>query len=257
MRKGRDPYALDMQVKYDRLILIMDDDELEQFCRQWVEALLEYAQVHRFAGPGDKGRDVVGFLTPQRHEGPWDNYQCKQYRERLKLNDGLLAVGKVLYWASRGEFTPPRRFYFVAPKGLNQKLAGLVDKPSEFRETLVDKWDAACASKIIVGQKILIDAALQAVLDAFDYTEIHKITVDEMMVNPAIKPLLFARYGADPGDYPRGTVPAEVGVEELKYLRALVEAYSEREKLTFAAPRCGVRPCDARVRSARPSRALF
>lgn len=223
-----------MPIKYDRLILIMDDDELEQFCRQWVEGLADYVEVHRFAGPGDKGRDVVGFVTPQRHEGSWDNYQCKQYRERLGLNDGLLAVGKVLYHASRGEFIAPRRFYFVAPKGLNQKLAALIDKPSEFKQALIDKWDAACASKIVTGQKIAIDAALQSVIEAFDYTAIYKVTVDEMMADPAIKPLLFAKWGADPGDYPRGVVPTDVTIDELKYVRALVDAYGEREGAAFA-----------------------
>jgi hypothetical protein len=225
---------LDMQVKYDRLILIMDDDELEQFTRLWVERLSGYREVHRFAGPGDKGRDVVGFLTAQRHLGEWDNYQCKQYRQRLGLNEGLLAVGKVLYWASRAEFTAPRRFYFVAPKGLNQKLTALVDKPSEFKKTLVDKWDIACGSKIISGQKIDIDPALAKALDSFDYSSIHKITVDGMLADSSIKRLLFETYGADPGDYPRGTIPPDIGVEELKYLRALVDAYEEREKVSFA-----------------------
>jgi hypothetical protein len=129
-----------MAVRYDRLILIMDDEELEQFCRQWVEGRSGYKEVRRLAGPRDKGRDVVGFLTEQRHEGEWDNYQCKQYRERLGLNEGLLALGKVLYWASRGEFTSPRKFYFVAPKGLNQKLTSLIDKPSEFKQILIGKW---------------------------------------------------------------------------------------------------------------------
>ena len=223
-----------MQVKYDRLILIMDDDELEKFCREWVDGLAGYVEVHRSAGPGDRGRDVVGFVTAQRHEGPWDNYQCKQYRERLGLNDGLLAVGKVLYWASRGEFTAPRGFYFVAPKGLNQKLAALVDKPSEFKQSLIDKWDIACGGKIISGQNITIDAALQAVIEAFDFTSIFKVTVDEMLKDPAIKPLLFKKYGADPGDYPKGTVPVDVGAEEQRYLHAMVDAYSEREKSAFA-----------------------
>ena len=225
-----------MQVKYDRLILIMDDNELEQFCRQWVTALPGYNEVQLMAGPGDKGRDVVGFLTSHRHDGEWDNYQCKQYRQPLGLGEGLLAVGKVLYWASRGDFTVPRRFYFVAPKGLTQKLALLIDKPSKFKKTLIDNWDAACASKIVSKQNIPIDNALQAVLDAFDYTEIRKIAVDEMMDNSAIKPLLFAKYGADPGDYPRGTVPTNVSGDEQKYLLALVDAYSERENSTFDTP---------------------
>lgn len=223
-----------MQIKLDRLILSLDDDELEKFCRQWVEGISIYFEVRRYAGSGDQGRDVVGFLTKDRHEGEWDNYQCKQYRQKLSLPEGLLAIGKVLYWASRGDFTAPRRFYFVAPKGLNKKLDTLIDKPTEFKQSIRDNWDAACGSKIITGKKIAIDAELSKILDAFDYTAIHKITVDEIIKDPAVRPLLFDRYGLDPGEYPKGVVPADIGVEEQVYLRALVDAYSERAQSTFA-----------------------
>jgi hypothetical protein len=223
-----------MSVKYDRLILIMDDAELEQFCRQWVDGRLGYTEVRRFAGTGDKGRDVVGFLSPQRHEGLWDNYQCKQYRKLLGMTEGLLAVGKVLYWASRGEFTAPRKFYFVAPKGLNQKLAALVDKPGEFKQTLLSKWEEVCGKKIIKDQNLPLDKALTDTIQSFPFHEIHKITIDELMDDPATVPLLVERYGADPGHYPPGTVPAVVGEDELRYLRALVDAYGERENSPFA-----------------------
>jgi hypothetical protein len=41
-----------MAIKYDRLILIMDDTELEQFCRQWVDRRLGYIEVRRFHDHG-------------------------------------------------------------------------------------------------------------------------------------------------------------------------------------------------------------
>lgn len=223
-----------MTVRYDRLIITMDDDELEQFCRRWVEGLSNYHEVRRFAGTGDKGRDVVGFLTKDRHEGLWDNYQCKQYRVKLTQPGGLLAIGKILYWASRDEFVIPRRFYFVAPNGLNQKLDKLVQKPAALKQALIDNWDTACAANIIAGTHIPLDAVLMAAIDAFDFTEVHKLTVDEMMADPAVKPLLFEKFGADPGKYPPGIVPLDVGGDEQKYLDALVAAYGEREKVTFS-----------------------
>ena len=200
-----------MSVKYDRLILIMDDVELEQFCRQWVSGRPGYVEVRRLGTTGDKGRDVVGFVTPQRHEGPWDNYQCKQYRKPLGLTEGLLAVGKVLYWASRDEFTAPRKFYFVAPKGLNQRLAALIDKPEEFKAALLSKWNEACGKKIINNQILPLDEALKQTINNFPFHEIHKITIDELMDDPGTVPLLVERYGADPGQYPSGIVPVDVG----------------------------------------------
>ena len=48
-------------IRYDRLILQMDDDELELFCRAWTDKKLGYTDVKRFAGPGDS----PGFLLWQ------------------------------------------------------------------------------------------------------------------------------------------------------------------------------------------------
>jgi hypothetical protein len=96
------------QLQPDRQILAMTDTDLEQFVRDWVELKKkDYVEIERFTGPGDQGRDVVGYLAKQRHEGPWHNYQCKQYGKPIPLGVGLSELGKVLYYASRGEFTPP------------------------------------------------------------------------------------------------------------------------------------------------------
>lgn len=39
------------QIRYDRLIMQMGDDELEKFVREWVLKKREYAEVERFTGP--------------------------------------------------------------------------------------------------------------------------------------------------------------------------------------------------------------
>jgi hypothetical protein len=59
-----------MQVIHiERQILALTDDQLEQFVRQWTTHKNEYLEVQRFTGPGDMGRDVVGYITNERHEG--------------------------------------------------------------------------------------------------------------------------------------------------------------------------------------------
>jgi hypothetical protein len=45
--------------RYDRLLLSLDDTELEEFVRQWVVRISQYVEVERFTGTGDMGRDVV------------------------------------------------------------------------------------------------------------------------------------------------------------------------------------------------------
>ena len=58
--------------RYDRRLLALDDTELEEFVRQWVSRK-QYYEVERFTGTADMGRDVVGFLSKDRHEGAWHN----------------------------------------------------------------------------------------------------------------------------------------------------------------------------------------
>lgn len=220
-------------VRYDRLILLLDDEQLEKFCRDWVEKKSGYVEVRRFAGPGDKGRDVVGFKSDQRHDGAWDNYQCKQYLRGVSRPQGLLAVGKVLYWATQGEFKPPDNFYFVAPKGVARKLESLIDKPSEFRDALLSEWDTVCASSITTKASVPLDASLKQVIEEFPFKNVKALSLDDIMADAAVKPLLIEKWGADPGKYPPATVPTHISAAEMRYIGELVHAYSERAKADF------------------------
>jgi hypothetical protein len=181
----------------------MDDRELEQFCRALVEKKSGYFEVKRHAGTGGLGRDVVGFLTDQRHDGEWDNYQCKQYRSGVAQTHGLLAIGKVFYWAWKGEFTAPRKFFFVAPKGLARKLDGLLDRPNELKKMLLDNWDTTCAKNITNKETIALCTSLRAFIEAYDFKNVHSINIDQLMADSAVKPLLIEKFGADPGERER------------------------------------------------------
>lgn len=221
-------------MQYDRLVIALSDEELERFTREWIaEKKAMYFEVKRFGGAGDLGRDVAGFLTPQRHEGPWHNYQCKQYRARLPTGEGVLAVGKVLYFAQQGEFTAPERFSFVAPKGLNRNLQKMVDNPGLFKSKVIDGWDEHCSEKIADGRKIALTAELRTFIDGFDFSRIERLTLDEMLEDPHVKPVLFRWFGADPGPAPRGVVPSNVAVTELRYLRQLLDAYEDRDSAAY------------------------
>jgi hypothetical protein len=221
------------QIRYDRLIIALNDEDLEKFVREWTSHKEEYAEVDRFTGPGDMGRDVVGFLTKERHEGPWHNYQCKQYGRSLQTLVGLREVGKILYFSHRGEFTAPTAFFFVAPRGVNRNLKRFIAKPSEFRRELLEKWDEYCADAISKGTHIALDAPLRALIEAWDFSLIRSISVDAMLEDLASKPVLYSWFGADPGPPPFGKVPGEVEAREMPYIVQLLDAYGEREKCTF------------------------
>lgn len=221
------------QIRYDRLILSLTDDELENFVREWTGHKREYTEIERFTGPGDRGRDVVGFLTNQRHEGPWHNYQCKQYGRTLQTVVGVREVGKVLYFSHCGEFTAPTAYFFVAPRGVNRNLKRLIANPSQFRSELLEKWTDYCADEITEGKHIELDPGLRATIEAWDFSQIHSISVDVMLDDPASKPVLHSWFGADPGPPPAGQVPGELEAREMPYIRQLLDAYGEREKCSY------------------------
>jgi len=219
----------------DRLILQLPDDELEKFVRQWVKHLEVYVEVQLFANPGDMGRDVVGYHTSKRHEGNWDNFQCKQYGGTLPTATGVLDVGKVLYYASRGEFTLPTKFYFVAPRGVNRTLRRLIAKPSEFKATLANDWDKYCADKIVVGQHISLDAALRTLIENWDFSRIASLSVHELLENAASKAVMAKWFEQDPGPPPAGVVPRDIEAHEMPYVQQLLDAYGERDGKSFAS----------------------
>jgi hypothetical protein len=185
--------------RYDRLIIALNDDELEGFVREWALRKTEYLEVQRFTGPGDMGRDVVGYLSKRRHEGPWHNYQCKQYGKSLQTAVGLREIGKLLYFSFCGEFVPPTAYFFVIPRGVNRNLKRLIANPSKFRTELIITWDAYCANEISGGKNIPLDASLRTFIEAWDFSAIRALSVDDILGDAVVKPALYKWFGADPG----------------------------------------------------------
>ena len=100
----------------------IDDDQLEEFIELWIEQKSnDYHLVERIGAANDKGRDVIGFLNPSKHEGPWHLYQCKRKTRGSKLGrpEGLCELGKVFYHHSQGVYaTLPTKYVFVSPRGI-------------------------------------------------------------------------------------------------------------------------------------------
>jgi hypothetical protein len=219
----------------DRLILQLPNDELEKFVREWAGYLNSYVAVQLFAGPGDLGRDVVGYHTDKRHEGEWDNFQCKQYGGTLPTATGVLDVGKVLYYAHRGEFTAPMKFTFVAPRGVNRTLRRLIANPSQFKTTLINDWKKYCEHGIVSGQQVALDPALRAFIENWDFSRIISLSVHDLLDDPASKPVMAKWFGQDPGPPPTGVVPTHIERQEMPYVQQLLDAYGERDGKIFAS----------------------
>jgi hypothetical protein len=169
-------------------------------------------------------------LTDQKHDGPWHNYQCKQYGKTISTEVGLRELGKILYNASEGNFDPPNSYFYVAPRGINRNLVRHISKPSELKQVLIDNWDKYCADGIVEGKTISLDGKLKEIVNNFEYKNVHSIGLDQILDDDAAKPVLFKWFGADPGPAPAGAVPADHTNLEQTYISQLYTVYAEREK---------------------------
>lgn len=223
-------------IRYDRQILALDDDGLEAFVTNWInKKKSDYVEVERFTGPGDMGRDVVGFLTKDRHEGSWHNYQCKQLGRTLQPGSAIFEIGKILYFSYIKKFTAPSAYFFVAPRGVSRTAENLIFNPGAFKQAVLENWGKHCEKKIVQGTAIPLDAPLRAHITAYDFSRISKLTIHNILADPAVKPVLVERFGADPGPPPKGITPADVQPFETPYIRQLLDAYGERDHQQYAS----------------------
>ncbi|MBV8254833.1 MAG: hypothetical protein JO154_19690 [Chitinophaga sp.] len=223
--------------QYERLILSLTDDDLEKFVLDWVDQQKsKYVRSQKFSGPGDAGRDVVGFLTKEYHSGPWHNYQCKQYAKKLVTSLAVSEIGKILYYAQQGKFTAPEKYYFVVPRGVNRNLEDLLLKPQDFKSALVRDWDKYCLETIIEGTKVPLSEELKSFIEGYDFSNITSIAVHDILKGDSIQPVLDKWFNQDPGPAPTVVPPDEIQENETGYVNQLLAAYSERESQNFNEP---------------------
>lgn len=222
-------------LSYSRSILAMGDKELEVFVHRWVaQQKKEYFDHDEFGNANDLGRDVVGFVTASRHEGAWDNYQCKMLGKTLDDAAMHQEIAKILYYSSEGEFTPPRKYVFVAPKGFNRKAERLLNNPQKFRKEMIDEWDVRCAKKITAKKTLPLTPSLRKIIEDFDFTCISGVDVAKMLTLEGIEFVLADTFGDDPGSAPSGVVPEELSSEESEYIHQLLKVYSDHSKIPFS-----------------------
>ncbi|MDQ0390230.1 ABC-three component system protein [Labrys monachus] len=211
-------------------VLLMSPKGLERFVHRWVAMQLSsYVDHYEFGDASDMGRDVGGFVTAARHEGEWDNFQCKMLAKPLDAATLFEEIGKTLYFASEGHFTAPRKYFFVAPKGFNRGAEELLHNPERFRAMMLSEWDARCSRKIRTnGEAVPMASTLQQVIKSFAFQNVEGWDVDKMLALPGMNKLLADTFGDDPGEAPRGTVPISIANEEAVYIGQLVSIYSER-----------------------------
>ena len=196
-----------MPLKESALILKLDSDELEELVKKWLALEREiYFDFSRSSGAYDRGLDAVGFLTKERHDGDWDNFQCKQLRSTLKDGEFFSEIGKVFYYASLKEFTLPRRY----------------------------EWDERCAGKIVSKKRILLSPELRAAIEGYDFSNIEAWNNNKLVEHPNVRKVLHHFVDVNPGSAPEGTVPSTVDSIERALVDQLIGLYEDDCEEKFA-----------------------
>lgn len=212
-------------------LMEIDDTQLEEFIEVWVERRSQqYDRIERTGAANDKGRDVIGFLTRARHEGPWHLFQSKRKTRGGKLgkSEGLAELGKVFLHHCQGAYkTLPEKYVFVAPRGIVGSLMDLINNPSTLGTALIDGWDEHCSKSITRRETVALTPEIRAAIEGFDFSRVEHLTAPMLVKDQAAGPALSKVLGLVPDEAPVGEAPQAIQPEEAHYVDQLRHVYGE------------------------------
>jgi hypothetical protein len=214
-------------------LLLYNSTDWEAFTQEWVTAVgKDYIKIGRFSGAGDMGVDVAGFRDQNKFKGNWDNYQCKYYADPISTNVACEEIGKLIWYCFKGEFDPPQRYYFVAPKAVAPSLKKLLSN-GKLKAEVKARWDKVCRTKITTTQVILLEDTFLAYFDKFDFRCFDYKDGLELVDDHRKSPYFAARFGGGLPDRPVvNKPPPHTGPSESRYIEQLYAVYSERKSET-------------------------
>jgi hypothetical protein len=214
-------------------IILYSAGQWEEFVHEWVHFCLRklYIEVHRFSGANDKGIDIVGFADVKKLEGAWDNYQCKHYDHALWPSDAWPELGKVVWYSFKGDYKPPRRYCFVAPRGAGTTLAGLLANATKLKQQLIENWDKHCLSTITQTEAIKLEGAFRTYVEQFDFSIFEVRAALSIIEEHKGTPYYVSRFGGGlPARPAAGAPPIGIAPLESRYVEQLMRAYADHTK---------------------------
>lgn len=225
-----------MAFNEDRVILNLSHSELEDLVKKWLARLKgDYHGFERPTASADMGRDAVGFLSAQRYDGEWHNYQCKHLKVPLGSGEFVVELGKIFHHACAGEFTLPTRYIFVSPNSAVRPVKKLIDRPSLIASFLLDNWDSYCL-KGISKSDCPLTPKIEAAIRAYDFSKVNLWKASELVEQPHMRAVMHEHIDIDPGEAPRMRdcdVPVEVTEDERPYVGQLVRVFAEVSGIAF------------------------
>lgn len=217
-------------------IVTYDPAQWETFIDEWVSSLkTKYHKVLRYTGANDRGIDVAGFEDKSFLQGVWDNYQCKHYRDAITPGTAWPEIGKMLWYSFRGDFAPPRAYYFVAPRGTGTTLTQYLTNAPALKSALIEAWPKAVADKITATQLVKLEGNFAEYVDAFDFSIFQPVSPREIIEQHRATRYFVARFGG--GLPPRpvvGAPPTDLADHESVYVARLLAAYADHTKQEVA-----------------------
>lgn len=228
-RRGRE-LLTGIHLLPERRLQAFSPDDLERVIAWWLheEVRGHYQHIVSYAGTGDKGRDIVGFEGPLGTD-PWDNYQCKQYDKKLGPADVVAEVAKVVFYVTRGEYTRPRRYTFVAAKGLSPQAIDLIGDHDKLRRRLLDRWEKDAPSLCPLDE-------IKDAISAFSFPQFAEVSAGQIvrdLYGTLSYPYFFG--GGLTKPRPENRVPpAVIAAYEMPYITELLAAYDDHCSLAVA-----------------------
>ena len=206
-------------------------DEWECFTEEWASSLKSlFVRVWRCAGSGDMGVDIAGFCSELELHGDWHNYQCKHYDHPLRPSDIWVEFGKIIYYSYKGEYLPPKKYFFVAPHNVGTKLGKLLSDPDQLKSEVKANWKKYCESGITDTSKVLLEGDLLEWFEGFDFSIFSSVSVVELIEGHVDTPFHAVRFGGglpDRGEHNEEAPPAAHADKESRYIRQLFDAYED------------------------------
>ena len=213
----------------DRL-KIVSEEQFEDIIREWVAGYCQskYIKVWRAGGAKDKGRDVVAIVD---ESGLWDNFQSKHYDHPLMPSDIWLELGKLCYYTFSKAFTLPRKYVFVAPKGVGPTVGDLLLNPTQLKNNLLTEWDKKCKGEITKIFEIPLSDELKRHIESIDFSLFTFLDPQELIEQHKQTNYYAARFGGGLKLREKPIVAAMSEAEMvLRYVEQLFEAYSDHLK---------------------------
>lgn len=215
-------------------------EDWEGFIDEWVSECKKskYNSVSRMTGPNDRGIDIAGFVDDQKLIGVWDNYQCKRFAGPITPAEAWPEIGKILWHSYNKHYVPPRKYYFVAPKGVGVTLNQLLSNIVKLKAELISGWDKNISEKI-GSSKVELTGEFADYVGSFDLTIFSWLTPREIIEEHRTTPFFISRFGGGLPVRPKPEGPPDdIHPDESVYVGALLAAYSDHAKQQISEVNC-------------------